>query len=197
MSYKFSKHKFDTLKHLSSTVYDERILSNWQYVLRELPNVKDEVSGSQKIQRVKEYTLQSSDITLDTVYTYTNLDYFRVPKPLDYIYLTSGTVGKTSGSFRHGTFSEYFGGTFDSADNVGKVTAVAIASYFWFGFAKGTTLAAAQAALMGTKLTYQLAEPIVTPLPDDLDPQTYELARQSELLDKAINAIITLGGTIV
>ncbi len=196
MTYKFSKHKFDSLKLLSSKVYDERILSNWQYVLRELPNgVKDEVRVSEKktIIRANKKALEVSDI-FDMYTAYSNLDYARIKKPVDSIMYNNTT--QLLSAILDG-YTEFTGVTFDSTDNINKYSLKAHSTDIWLGFAKGTTLAQVKTVLTGLTLTYQLAEPIVTPLPDDLDPQTYELARQSELLDKAINAIIVLGGSIV
>ena len=59
-----------------------------------------------------------------------------------------------------------------------------------------TAKAKAYLTLHPVTLTYQLAEPILIPLPEQMTPNTIEIARLSELTNKLTNAIISLGGTI-
>ena len=193
MTYKFSKHKYDSIKMLSSNVYDDRIMDNWKYVLRELPNgVKDEISEDGFKQNVMKRILISSDI-INMTTSYENLDFAVIRSFSDGANLSSlPLVGYTLSGYQRAItpLDNILNiGCFSRANTTGNSVIV--------GFAKETTIAQAKTALTGVEINYQLAEPIVTPLPDDLDPQTYELARQSELLDKAINAIIVLGGTIL
>lgn len=46
-------------------------------------------------------------------------------------------------------------------------------------------------------LTYQLAEPELIDLPEQMTPNTREITRLSEQVDKLTNAIINLGGSII
>jgi hypothetical protein len=89
-------------------------------------------------------------------------------------------------------------GVADSADFVGKWGAYSSsARQIYIGVIKGTyaNLAAAQAALAGTVVWYQLATPVVTPIatPDDLtvypDGTLYVDAYDEGALDKALSLV--------
>jgi hypothetical protein len=135
--------------------------------LRSLPNgVADEirVSGgkAELIKRVNKKILQASDIKY-MVTGYVNLDYVTINKPLDSSAYAS-TLPRVGELVVGDVSSTDWGGNFDNVLHVGKVFAGAHNSNIWVGFAKGTTLVQAQTALSGLTLTYQLAEPIITPI---------------------------------
>ena len=130
-------------------------------MLRSVGTANDEVSGGQKIQRVKDYVTQASDITALRI-DYTNIDYVLVKKPTD-----SANYGNyLTGKFVAYGYTEYTGSTFNQSSNIGTINATADNVNYWIGVAKGTyaNLTAAKTALTGVQLTYQLANPIVTPV---------------------------------
>lgn len=135
-------------------------------LLRSLPNgVKDEISFNKQTgqwehtQAVKEYALQASDIIFAADYVNTNGVF--VAKPLDYI--GRGVTGYINGNATISGMNE--GSIEDDISSIGNFNSTS-ANAFFLRFTKGTypTLAAAQTALAGTVLTYQLSEPIVTPV---------------------------------
>jgi len=138
--------------------------------LRSLPNgVKDEVrvTEGQKIQRIKEYILQASDITTMTI-SNLNVDYALVVKPTDsYTYNKYSNVGFALDGYSVLTKA-------DATANIGTINGDGNLTLFFVGFAKGTTLTQAQTALAGKALIYQLAEPIVTKLPAQAPLQVFE-----------------------
>jgi len=133
--------------------------------LRNLPNgVKDvfNVTKGLLTQNTKEYTLQVSDIY--QYYTgYTNVDAVLIKKPSDYKYygIYSGVV---AGTILYNNYKEVVKSfnLLDSTEFIGTISAATADVYFYLIVAKGTyaNLAAAQAALAGTTLIYQLAKPI-------------------------------------
>jgi hypothetical protein len=116
-----------------------------------------------KAQRVKTKALQASDIFSLNTTTYTNIDYFTIVKPSDYLGYNN-TNGNGQGWFNLLGYVE--GAVVDSTDSINKISTANNATLFVVGIAKGTyaNLAAAQAALAGTQLIYQLATPITTQL---------------------------------
>jgi len=99
--------------------------------------------------------LQASDIESMTT-SRSNLDWANIAKPSG-----SAMLGNTlSGIMILAGYSETV--TDDDAGNIGKFTSHIGLTYWQVGFAKGTTLAAAQAALTGVSFGYQLSVPVVT-----------------------------------
>jgi hypothetical protein len=153
--------------------YKESIVNvNLPEPLRSVPSANDEVNVTEgiKTQRVKEYVLQSDDIK-SLLTTPTNIDVVTVAKQADDILIgnnTSITNSTTIEGFRCDTYG-------DDISKIGVHYNASIATYGLI-IAKGTYVnkAAAQAALAGTTLTYQLAEPIVTKLPAQPPLQIYE-----------------------
>ena len=145
--------------------YKESFLYPEPKLLQRLPNgVCDTIENGNYIQRVKEYTLQASDIT-SIITTGTNIDFVRIVKPLDYLSPTMPT--SINGTFNiEGIQTGNFGttGSTDSLANIEIASASANNTMFIYCFAKGkyADLASAQTALTGKKLWYQLADPITT-----------------------------------
>lgn len=129
--------------------------------LRRVPNgtcdTLDLATG-QKVQRVQEYTLVAGDISLYTGYT--NFDVVQILKPADAVSYNNTTAfsGVNYPPFKTIAYTD------DLATNIGLIRETGSATKFEAGVAKGTyaNLAAAQAALSGTKIQYQLATPVVT-----------------------------------
>jgi len=128
--------------------------------LRKLPNgVIDEITlAGDKVQRTKEYVLQSANVTNITTGT-VNIDYVSINKPIDWV-----EYGRNI-TLTNNIISEIIKG-YGYADNISNIGFVYSSDNSTFGLivAKGTyaTLAAAQTALTGTKIIYQLAAPIVS-----------------------------------
>ncbi|MDF2820176.1 MAG: hypothetical protein K0R15_617 [Clostridiales bacterium] len=125
-----------------------------------LPNgIKDTFDNSSgiKTQNIKEYALQASEIvSLNSALA--NFDYVTINKFADaspWGYTTLGTLYIPK-------FPSQSGDTGDVSSRIG--TWSTSSSVLYLIFAKGTyaTLAAAQTALTGTKIWYQLANPIIT-----------------------------------
>jgi len=131
--------------------------------LRSVPNgTADEISGGQLIQRVKTIAITAQDIRgLGT--TGVNIDWVVIRKPTDYI--GYGTSGYATGTFTFGNYTEKRMPTLDLPENINCIDSYG-PEYFYLVIPKGTyaDLNAAKTALAGTKLTYQLAEPIITPI---------------------------------
>lgn len=134
-------------------------------VLRSVPNgVRDTVDGMRLVQNCKEYELTESDITAYRT-NYTNLDYVQVQKPLD-SFVCGTTDVNIGATFIPGFPNKGFEGNVDNAEHIGYSFHSAGGSIIYLGVPKGTYtgLAAAKAALAGTKIVYQLKEPIITEL---------------------------------
>lgn len=135
--------------------------------LRSLPNgVKDEfnaVTGEKK-QWVKPYVLQANDISIFNNTTYTNLDWVNIKKPIDFIGYNNQNEYATAMMLP--PYKSHTGGTSDDSSHSNEFSCKFYATTFTLFFTKGTyaDAAAAQAALAGLTLTYQLATPIVTQL---------------------------------
>lgn len=93
--------------------------------------------------------------------TYDNIQYYAFDKPDDFIGMDS-----TSDAFMIGGFGKLNHSNWDSTDFVGVATGRASWDDMWVGFAKGTTLEDAKAALEGKPMIYALAEPIFTDITD-------------------------------
>lgn len=100
---------------------------------------------------VKSYTVVRENVTKVTDFTYDNVDYFKVNKPTDA--LDRGNYGNNHLS-AYGTTNA---NNYADPNNIGTMTGKAMPNDYWFGFAKGTTLEQAKAALDGFRIVYQLA----------------------------------------
>ena len=131
--------------------------------LRSVPNgTADEISGGQLIQRVKTIAITANAIIgLGTAGV--NVDWVVISKPTDYI--GYGTSGYATGTFTFGNYTEKRISTLDLPENINCISSHGPET-FYLVIPKGTyaNLNAAKTALAGTKLTYQLAEPIITPI---------------------------------
>lgn len=130
--------------------------------LRSLPNgVRDSVDGGTLFRNTKEYILQASDV-FEMYTNHTNLDWARIKKPVDGIGYNNNNIKWTLLA----NYVEIFTATSASnlIENVGKYNTANNVVDIFIGFTKGTTLAAAQTALAGTKLIYQLATPEIKQL---------------------------------
>jgi hypothetical protein len=111
------------------------------------------------LKAVNSLAIAIDDITRAGHTEYANVDYYRVPKPAD-AFDYDGYTNKYICDWE-------FGGTpWDDANNIGKTSGGAEPNYYWFGFAKGTTLEDAKQALGGKKIVYQLATPEITDISD-------------------------------
>ena len=138
--------------------YKESFLYPEPKTLHRLPNgVCDTIENGNYIQRVKEYTLQASDI-FALLTTGTNVDRVTIAYQLDY----QGYSQIHLGNFHIPTTNGYKAYA-DSLDNIGYFSG-SDTLRFMLAVAKGTyaNLAAAQTALAGTKIYYQLAVPVIT-----------------------------------
>lgn len=131
-----------------------------------VPNgVRDTIENGNYVQRMKEYTLQTSDIMLFTT-SYINFDNIFIVLPSDCVLRVPGeNSGAISTKFSTPAFVDY---GLDSATLIGKhmysLNTGATNYLMTYCFAKGSyaNLAAVQAFLVGKKIIYQLAVPIVT-----------------------------------
>ena len=131
--------------------------------LRSVPNgTADEISGGQLIQRVKTIAITANAIRgLGTAGV--NVDWVVISKPTDYI--GYGTSAYATGTIIFGNYTEKRISTLDLPENINCISSFGPET-FYLVIPKGTyaDLNAAKTALAGTKLTYQLAEPIITPI---------------------------------
>lgn len=131
--------------------------------LRSVPNgTADEISGGQLIQRVKTTAITADNIT-GLGATGVNADWVVISKPIDYI--GYGTSAYATGTIIFGNYTEKRISTLDLPENINCISSFG-PTVFYLVIPKGTyaDLNAAKTALAGTKLTYQLAEPIITPI---------------------------------
>jgi hypothetical protein len=137
----------------SSQAYNDREL----YSTPNGTHCTKDLNTGKYVKRVERYVLESGDITqLDT--TWTNFDAVKVLKTVFIGY--KGIVAILEKSFLT-AYPEYIAeqGSFDSASNVGKSSMTPSSTYFYLlTVPKGTyaDLAAAQAALAGTVIHYEL-----------------------------------------
>lgn len=153
-----------------------------------LPNgVINTFENGSFIERAKKYVLQASNVTsintssftnVDTIdLSYANMSGVLIPASLDAV----GTSVYTTISVpRNGDALDVATSAFRHYKNT---------SYWTISVPKGTyaNLAAAQAALTGTIVYYQLATNNTVALPTTKTPNTQELVRLSELVDKKAN----------
>ena len=129
--------------------------------LRRLPNgVCDEydVLSGIKIQKIKEKILQASDIS-SSIIQYTNVDVVVVNLTDNKPFTTSGLGDINIPGMDYTTYAER-----DNVANVGKYYVTSeTPNRIQFIVAKGTTIEQARQQLVGTKIIYQLAQPIITP----------------------------------
>jgi len=134
-----------------------------------LPNgTADEIDllTGKKTQNVQEYALTADDFSgLSTAYT--NLDVLSISRNnfTDWILYGTPTNLRTTGSTYISGFTDTLTLTMDSADNIGKnLVQYTQKNILSLGIPKGTyaDLAAAQAALAGTVIYYQLATHVET-----------------------------------
>jgi hypothetical protein len=104
----------------------------------------------------------SSDISLDGN-SYTNIKYAVALKPTD-----SDAFGEYGQKLMYCTHASATGntGTWDSAQNIGKILSGAVRNYYWIGFPPNTTLDTMQAALDGSVLYYRLSTASDTKITD-------------------------------
>ncbi|GAB6086499.1 hypothetical protein [Alkaliphilus crotonatoxidans] len=130
--------------------------------LRQLPNgVADTIdSDGNYVRRTNEIILKNSDIfALNT--TSTNFDFLRVKKPTDHTGYNVTT--QLSGSAKIESFRTKNWTVFDTSENVYMLAGWTLTEYC-ITFPKGTyaNLAAAQVALAGTKVIYELETPVTS-----------------------------------
>ena len=133
--------------------------------MNSLPNgVKDEIVNGKFIKRIQEYILQASDSDTFNNTTYINFDILQTKASIFTLarmdsWLTATYAGNVLvNGFDEVSFS-------DIASNANKIY-TSTGKYIAFLLPKGTytNLAAAQTALAGTKILYELATPIVSDL---------------------------------
>ena len=100
--------------------------------------------------------------------TYQNIEYIAALKPTDSD--AYGKYGQKEMVCSHATATDTTG-TWDSAQNIGKIVSGSSLNAYWFGFAKGTSVDAMKNALDGSKLYYVLKEPTVEPIEGELANQ--------------------------
>jgi hypothetical protein len=136
--------------------------------LHSVPAIPDSFNPKtgRHVKNVKEYVLQASDITGYTT-TGVNIDYVALKKPIDYIYYNNTT---TFSGLANIVIPNFTLGVYD--DNILKIGIAFNGSTVSIGLivANGTyaDLAAAQAALAGSVIRYQLATPSITYYPPQL-----------------------------
>lgn len=110
---------------------------------------------------VKSYTVAGdSVINIPSNYNYANVTFYRFPKPTDALDYGQYSLNYLS-AVENSITADY-----DNENNIGTITGKAEKNYYWFCFAKGTTLEQAQSALDGFKIVYQLATTEVTDITD-------------------------------
>lgn len=142
--------------------------------LRRLPNnVSDKIrynNGAYVLDRyVQEYTLLSADI-VGLVTSATNFDFVNINKPTNAIFYGNTTY---TGVFENAIRQVGAIGTNSYADNANRIYYLMPSNNTLYAYAvpKGTyaNLAAAQAALAGTKIWYQLSTPLLAQSVIDVD----------------------------
>jgi hypothetical protein len=123
---------------------------------RSVNTVKDEVNVTtgQKVQRVQSKVLQASDVPVIST-SLTNVDIALIPKPLDS--KGKGLTTTALGMYTIEGYTEIYPYQ-DDVSSIGKFWVTTTADNIVVVFAKGTTLAQAQAALAGKMLNYQLKD---------------------------------------
>lgn len=151
---------------LAATTYEpytETVKALPSATLKSLPNgATDYIEATRYVKNCEAYTFLVSDITTLTT-SLTNIDYVKINKPSNYI--GYGSLYSSVGSVRVDGFTNILV-SLDSAGNYYNIHTNQENTLFYFTFPKGTyaNLAAAQTALTGTKIIYQLATPVITEL---------------------------------
>ena len=101
-------------------------------------------------------TYSSSDVTEFST-TYTNVVYYSIPQPTDYKFY--GEWGTSFNAFVSRYEVSVPGTSMDSTTNIGKIVWNSARLTWQIGFAIGTTLAQAQAAIDGLMINYELKTP--------------------------------------
>jgi len=175
--------------------YTETLRPLGNYTLRSLPNgVKDTIDMNRHVKNVEEYTLQSADIS--SVYT--------APNNVDVVYFSKRANDKNVNNEINLTtllnviYNPYILGTY--SDNIIAIGRIINGTSTHYGLivANGAyaNLAAAQTALAGTKILYQLATPIITellpsPLKSSPKGQVIYLNQRTEISRYLTNATVT------
>ena len=177
-------HKLDYVQQLAEDLQDT-------HIFRTLPNgVKDEIVSGVFNKKVKERVLQASDITLFDNSS-VGFTLFKILKSLDdSLYGNNTNTLSESMRWYIPNYSPSQSITLNSYTNFE-------ANGFVIGLAKGTTVAQARTLLAGITITYQLATPVIVPLPNPISPNALQIVNLTEQVGKLTNAIISLGGTIV
>lgn len=146
----------------------------------------DEYTSDGKVKR-KYGTLEiTSGMVSLAQNTYSNIVYARVAKPTN-----SADRNKATTTCIHSTFvSSNVAGNWNDASKVNLVLGTAHYTEYWFGFASGTTLAQAQAALTGTSLVYELATPTTETATPYTNPQ---IVSKYGTLEYVTNSIVPVG----
>ena len=146
----------------------------------------DEYTSDGKVKR-KYGTLEiTSGMVALAQNTYSNIVYARVAKPTN-----SADRNKATTTCIHSTFvSSNVTGNWNDASKVNLLLGTAHYTEYWFGFASGTTLAQAQAALTGTSLVYELATPTTETAQAYTNPQ---IVSKYGTLEYVTNSIVPVG----
>ena len=105
----------------------------------------------------KEIGTNTPDINSGTLRDLTNVDYFQITKPSDY--MGSGNYTYYPMKATYGEVIKQPTGGQDSLDGVGKVCVGTTRTQIWLGFANGTTIETMKSTLSGLKLYYALTTP--------------------------------------
>ncbi len=193
---------FTTYEPYKGTQVIYKTLDDKPVTLNRLPNgVYDEITDDGKlIKRVGEKTLVASDITL--YYTgLSNVDYILIEKPIDYVYYNNQDNPAINGNMlMQGTNGDKVYA--DTTNNIGFIATISWIQICYF-VAKGAyaNLAAAQAALAGTKIIYQLAQPQIlgtnaTPLIAEPNGHVFITATASPQPSVELSYPINLGAVV-
>ena len=192
------------LSHLNNyATYLESELGQ-EHIIRSLPNgVKDEIVSGQFTNRVSGEIILS-DVTpiWDDVITYDN--YYLT-------YSDKWTTGKNAVLLQANSgIGRSTDGDYPVLNNIGqtqKGITLHKNTLLYLSVEKAKIDTQTGATLLGKlkaylkqfpiTLTYQLATPVEIPLPEPMSPNTREIVRLTEQVDKLTNAIIALGGTII
>ena len=163
-----------------------------EHIIRTLPNgVKDEIRASEGklIKRTKKIVLQASDIKCVNPYNEQGIVVVNTVALTNYIGGKTGITGnyildnypEQSSEIPLNMNTSYIGYSYNhSFYNITEIRAI---------MPLGTTLEQARIQLAGLELTYQLAEPEIIDLPEQMTPNTREIVRLSEQVDKLINML--------
>ena len=146
----------------------------------------DEYTSDGKVKRKYGILEITSGMVALAQNTYSNIVYARVAKPTN-----SADRNKATTTCIHSTFvSNTATKNWNDASKVNQVFGGAQYNDYWFGFASGTTLAQAQAALAGTSLVYKLATPTTETATPYTNPQ---IVSKYGTLEYVTNSIVPVG----